>query len=77
MTQAPQAVPAGWYPSPDGAPVHRWWDGTMWTDATHPPQAPAQPDPVERVEPVTEAGKARGCGFGAQEATKNDVAPSA
>ena len=52
MTQAPQAVPAGWYPSPDGAPVHRWWDGTMWTDATHPPQAPAQPDPVERVEPV-------------------------
>ena len=42
MTQAPQAVPAGWYPSPDGAPVHRWWDGTMWTDATHPPQAPAQ-----------------------------------
>lgn len=48
MTQAPQAVPAGWYPSPDGAPVSRWWDGTTWTDATQPPPPPAvEPRPVE------------------------------
>ena len=48
MTQAPQAAPAGWYPSPDGAPVHRWWDGTMWTDATQPLDPPV-PVPA-RVE---------------------------
>lgn len=53
MTQAPQAAPAGWYPSPDGAPVHRWWDGTMWTHATHPPPAPATPSPdVRRPGPA-------------------------
>ncbi len=51
MTQAPQAVPAGWYPSPDGAPVFRWWDGAMWTDATQPyPQAAPGPLPAP-VEP--------------------------
>lgn len=38
MTQAPQPAPAGWYPSPDGAPVQRWWDGVMWTDATLAPE---------------------------------------
>lgn len=36
MTQAPQVAPAGWYPSPDGAPVRRWWDGSQWTDAASP-----------------------------------------
>lgn len=44
MTQAPQTAPAGGYPSPDGAPVLRWWDGRMWTDATHPlPHDQVQP----------------------------------
>lgn len=53
MTQAPQTAPAGWYPSPDGDPVLRWWDGTLWTDATRIPAplaseplpAPADPGP--------------------------------
>lgn len=25
---------AGWQPSPDGAPVERWWNGATWTDHT-------------------------------------------
>ncbi|WP_330241613.1 phospholipid scramblase-related protein [Streptomyces sp. NBC_00525] len=45
-------VSAGWYPDPHGAPqLLRYWDGSRWTDHTHPaegggaparPQAPAQ-----------------------------------
>jgi hypothetical protein len=29
---APIPAPAGWYPSPDGSPQHRWWTGTAWTE---------------------------------------------
>ncbi|MFE3517854.1 phospholipid scramblase-related protein [Streptomyces sp. NPDC059166] len=38
-------VPAGWHPDPHGAPqLLRYWDGTRWTEHTHPAQgqAPAQ-----------------------------------
>ena len=48
MTQAPHSAPAGWYPSPDGAPVQRWWDGVMWTDATVTAE-PAEVDPRHDV----------------------------
>lgn len=28
--------PSGWYPDPSGVPgLHRWWDGTTWTDHTY------------------------------------------
>ncbi|TRV78855.1 DUF2510 domain-containing protein [Streptomyces sp. 130] len=41
-------VSAGWYPDPHGAPqLLRYWDGSQWTEHTHPAgdqaQAPAQP----------------------------------
>ena len=26
----------GWYPDPHGAPGLRWWDGSQWTEHTHP-----------------------------------------
>ncbi|GII66234.1 hypothetical protein Skr01_63190 [Sphaerisporangium krabiense] len=43
MTQ----TPAGWYPDPYGTPQLRWWDGTQWTDATHPLESsPGQSGPV-------------------------------
>ncbi|MFC8229625.1 phospholipid scramblase-related protein [Streptomyces sp. NPDC057287] len=38
-------VPAGWHPDPHGAPqLLRYWDGSRWTEHTHPAEghAPAQ-----------------------------------
>ncbi|AJT62635.1 phospholipid scramblase-related protein [Streptomyces chattanoogensis] len=51
MTQA--NIPAGWYADPQGIPRQlRWWDGSRWTEHTHPgqqtlqsAQAPAQDRP--------------------------------
>lgn len=45
MTDTPSP---GWHPDPHGAPELRWWDGTAWTDHTHPlredaPAADGQP----------------------------------
>ncbi|MFC4531271.1 DUF2510 domain-containing protein [Sphaerisporangium dianthi] len=42
MTQ----TPAGWYPDPYGSPQLRWWDGTQWTDATHPLESSSGQAPV-------------------------------
>ncbi|KPC62773.1 phospholipid scramblase-related protein [Streptomyces chattanoogensis] len=46
-------IPAGWYADPQGIPRQlRWWDGSRWTEHTHPgeqtlqsAQAPAQDRP--------------------------------
>ncbi|MEU0304415.1 phospholipid scramblase-related protein [Streptomyces sp. NPDC006175] len=41
-------VPAGWHPDPHGAPqLLRYWDGSRWTEHTHPAQAPAQPQAAQ------------------------------
>ncbi|WP_066363410.1 DUF2510 domain-containing protein [Herbidospora mongoliensis] len=45
-------TPSGWYPDPYGSPQLRWWDGSQWTDATHPlegQEAPAPPEPAEHA----------------------------
>jgi hypothetical protein len=33
---APQVPPAGWFADPSGAGGLRWWNGTAWTEHTHP-----------------------------------------
>ncbi|MEU2022312.1 phospholipid scramblase-related protein [Streptomyces sp. NPDC016469] len=48
-------VSAGWYPDPHGAPqLLRYWDGSRWTEHTHPAgdqaQASAQPQPQPQVQ---------------------------
>ncbi|SCE09735.1 Protein of unknown function [Streptomyces sp. BpilaLS-43] len=54
-------VPAGWHPDPHGAPqLLRYWDGSQWTEHTHPAQgqsvsvqaaAPAQPQVAATQQP--------------------------
>ncbi|MFI8006268.1 phospholipid scramblase-related protein [Streptomyces sp. NPDC086010] len=37
-------VPAGWHPDPHGAPqLLRYWDGSRWTEHTHPADGQAAP----------------------------------
>lgn len=40
------ALSAGWYRDPSGAPVQRYWDGQRWTDAQ-------RPEPKSKVGPWT------------------------
>jgi len=56
-------VSAGWYPDPHGDPqLLRYWDGSQWTEHTHPAgggapaQAPAQPQaPAQAPVPHQQA----------------------
>ncbi|WP_326701001.1 phospholipid scramblase-related protein [Streptomyces sp. NBC_01754] len=52
-------VPAGWHPDPHGAPqLLRYWDGSQWTEHTHPDQgqaAPAQPPVPQQPAPFQQA----------------------
>ena len=36
-------TPAGWYTDPAGAAAYRYWDGTVWTQWTHPPAPGSAP----------------------------------
>ena len=41
--------PAGWYPSPDGMPVERFWDGMQWTPHQRATSAGSAPFGVPSV----------------------------
>ncbi|MCL6298797.1 phospholipid scramblase-related protein [Streptomyces kronopolitis] len=44
-------IPAGWYADPQGTPHQlRWWDGSRWTEHTHPGQQPAAPHQAPQPE---------------------------
>jgi Protein of unknown function (DUF2510)/Domain of unknown function (DUF4328) len=36
MTDSTSRPPRGWYPDPGGTPAWRWWDGSAWSETTHP-----------------------------------------
>ncbi|GAA2041003.1 hypothetical protein GCM10009740_37160 [Terrabacter terrae] len=40
---APQEIPAGWYPDPEGRTQSRYWDGDGWTDQLGPLLSPTGP----------------------------------
>ncbi|MFB6438639.1 phospholipid scramblase-related protein [Streptomyces sp. NPDC056411] len=41
-------IPAGWYADPQGTPHQlRWWDGSQWTEHTHPGQQAAHGAPAQ------------------------------
>jgi len=46
-------IPAGWYADPQGTPHQlRWWDGSQWTEHTHPGQQPAAPGQGPAAQPA-------------------------
>ncbi|WP_190144752.1 phospholipid scramblase-related protein [Streptomyces glebosus] len=45
-------IPAGWYADPQGTPHQlRWWDGSQWTEHTHPGQQAAAPAQSQAPQP--------------------------
>lgn len=63
-------VPAGWHPDPHGAPhLLRYWDGSQWTEHTHPAQgqasAPGQA-PAQAQAPAQGQVPAQGQQYAAQ-----------
>ncbi|MFE7541626.1 phospholipid scramblase-related protein [Streptomyces platensis] len=45
-------IPAGWYADPQGTPHQlRWWDGSQWTEHTHPGQQAAAPAQGQASQP--------------------------
>ena len=56
-------TPAGWYPDPSNTSQQRYWDGTQWTEHTHPGAGAAQVGQAEQpaqvqqqAQPVADAG---------------------
>ena len=52
-----QSPAQGWYTDPHNASQLRWWDGTAWTDHTHPPagETAAAAAPAAQAEPAAAA----------------------
>ncbi len=50
-------VPPGWYADPGAAHTLRWWDGTAWTEHTHPVPDQAPYGGAQATGPTTEDGQ--------------------
>lgn len=48
-------TPAGWYPDPSNASQQRYWDGTQWTEHTHPGAGAEQAGHAVQAQPVAQA----------------------
>lgn len=47
---------AGWYPSPDGVPIERFWDGNQWTSGQRPLSHAGPPPQMVRT-PIPDSGR--------------------
>ncbi|MER6839066.1 phospholipid scramblase-related protein [Streptomyces platensis] len=64
-------IPAGWYADPQGTPHQlRWWDGSQWTEHTHPGQQAAAPAQGQAPQPDPQQGQQAPAQQAAQQATQ-------
>ncbi|MFJ4840964.1 phospholipid scramblase-related protein [Streptomyces sp. NPDC088746] len=70
-------VPAGWHPDPHGAPqLLRYWDGSRWTEHTHPAQAQA-PAQAQGQAPAQAQAPAQGQAQAPAQAAQPQAQPQA
>lgn len=68
-------VPAGWHPDPHGAPqLLRYWDGSRWTEHTHPAQGQAPAQAQAAAQPQAAVPQQQ---FAPQQAAPQQGAPGA
>ncbi|MEU8680309.1 phospholipid scramblase-related protein [Streptomyces sp. NPDC048611] len=64
-------IPAGWYADPQGTPHQlRWWDGSQWTEHTHPGQQAAAPAQGQTAQPGPQQAQQAPQQQAAQQATQ-------
>lgn len=56
QSNVPAAPAPGWYPDPHGRALHRYWDGSVWTDHTAPTVGPPGTSPVAQPAPSANHG---------------------
>jgi hypothetical protein len=57
MSLSPPVTDPGWYKDPEDGSILRWWDGSDWTERTHP-LSPSSPEPkLISTAPTNKAGR--------------------